>query len=75
MILCLIILKKVNSLLLELGPLAVKTFLLDLKSDLISKSGIVLGSKRTKSIEIIDEYCLSNLSPNDSVNSTITLDS
>ena len=35
-ILCLIILKKINSLLIELGPLAVKTFLLDLKSDLIA---------------------------------------
>lgn len=46
MILCLIILKKVNSLLLELGPLAVKTFLLDLKQDLIAKDGGILGLKR-----------------------------
>lgn len=35
-ILSLIILKKINSLLIELGPLAVKVFLLDLKEDLIA---------------------------------------
>jgi len=38
-IMCLIILKKINSLLIELGPLAVKTFLLDLKTDLIATRG------------------------------------
>jgi hypothetical protein len=46
MILCLIILKKVNSLLIELGPIAVKSFLLDLKYDLIDKGGGILGAKR-----------------------------
>jgi hypothetical protein len=43
MILCLIILKKINSLLIELGPLAVKAFLLDLKQDLLEKGGNILG--------------------------------
>ncbi len=38
-IMCLIVLKKINSLLIELGPLAVKTFLLDLKTDLIATKG------------------------------------
>lgn len=38
-IMCLIVLKKINSLLIELGPLAVKTFLLDLKTDLIATRG------------------------------------
>lgn len=75
MILCLIVLKKVNSLLIELGPVAVKTFLLDLKSDLISKNGTILGTKRNKSIEIIDNYCLPYLKTETSVNGTISLDS
>lgn len=44
-ILCLIILKKINSLLIELGPLAVKTFLLDLKTDLMTTKGVVSGKK------------------------------
>ena len=45
MILCLIILKKINSLLIELGPLAVKTFLLDLKHDLLRKGADILRQK------------------------------
>jgi hypothetical protein len=52
MILCLIILKKINSLLIELGPLAVKTFLLDLLSDLMNKGNCdgVFGSKRQSAV-------------------------
>lgn len=57
MILCLIILKKVNSLLIELGPLAVKSFLLDLKTDLLAKDGEILSSKRLETIRVINDYC------------------
>ena len=61
MILCLIILKKVNSLLIELGPLAVKSFLLDLKADLLAKDGNILSSKRQETIRIINDYCSQTL--------------
>ena len=57
LILCLIILKKVNSLLIELGPLAVKTFMLDLKHDLLKGGRDVLGEKRYQTVEIINSYC------------------
>ena len=63
MILCLIILKKINSLLIELGPLAVKTFLLDLLADLMNKRSCegVFGDKRLKAVEIIENYCKKRL--------------
>ena len=60
-ILCLIILKKVNSLLIELGPLAVKCFLLDLKADLLAGNGNILGSKRDTTVKVIDDYCQQHL--------------
>jgi hypothetical protein len=34
-ILCIIIIKNVNNLLIEIGPIAVKAFILDLKNDLL----------------------------------------
>jgi hypothetical protein len=46
---CLLMLKKIDSLLLELGPLAVKQFLIDLKHELLAPEPGVqlgLGSKR-----------------------------
>lgn len=57
LILCLIILKKVNSLLIELGQLAVKVFMKDLKHDLLKGSTNVLGDKRAETVAIIDNYC------------------
>jgi hypothetical protein len=57
LILCLIILKKVNSLLIELGQLAVKLFMMDLKHDLLKGNSNVLGDKRNETVEIIDQYC------------------
>jgi hypothetical protein len=58
-ILSLIMLKKINSLLIELGPLAVKTFFMDLKHDLLvyNKEASQLGSKKDATIEIINDYC------------------
>jgi ERCC4-related helicase len=60
-ILCLIILKKVNSLLIELGPLAVKCFLLDLKADLLANNSNILGPKRDSTVSAIDDYCQQHL--------------
>lgn len=59
LILCLIIIKKINSLMIELGPLAVKTFLLDLMSDLMKKDVCegVFGKMRQQALEIIRSYC------------------
>ena len=64
-LLCLIMLKKVNSLLIELGPLAVKTFFMDLKHDLLvfSKHSSQLGAKKEATIQIIDDYCKSYSEP------------
>jgi sensor histidine kinase regulating citrate/malate metabolism len=74
-ILCLIILKKINSLLIELGPLAVKTFLLDLKSDLIATNGGILGQKREEAIKIINQYCRRHLKTLNDTNDSFYLDS
>ena len=58
-ILCIIILKNVNNLLIEIGPLAVKAFVLDLKRDLLDLNGEKsrLGKKRDQCIEAIDKFC------------------
>lgn len=51
--------------LIELGPLAVKTFLLDIKSDLIANNGRILGKKHEDTVKIIDNYCKSHLQKQD----------
>jgi hypothetical protein len=58
-ILCIIILKNINNLLIEIGPLAVKAFLLDLKRDLLvtGSQKQKLGKKAYKAIDIIDNFC------------------
>jgi hypothetical protein len=64
LILCLIVIKKINSLLIELGPLAVKTFLLDLLADLVKKEvcGSVLENRlRLQAVDIIRSYCRQHL--------------
>ena len=53
--------------LIELGPLAVKTFLLDIKSDLIANNGRILGKKHEDTVKIIDNYCKSHLQKQDNV--------
>ena len=63
LIFCIIIVKNINNLMLELGPLAVKTFFLDLKKDLLSsmqkkesnRGG--LGLKSEEAIKLIDAFC------------------
>ena len=54
-------LKKINSLLLELGPLAVKAYLMDLKHELLKRGedAWLKGSKCDKTVQIIDNYCKS----------------
>ena len=62
-IFCIIIVKSINNLLLEIGPLAVKAFFTDLKRDLIE--GAKRGDKQRnqftlkseKAIRIIDKFC------------------
>ena len=50
-IFCIILLKNTNNLLIELGSLAVKAFLLDLKRDLlVSQKSSKLGEKCKKAI-------------------------
>ena len=62
LIFCIIIVKNINNLLLELGPLAVKAFFMDVKKDFLvnwsshGKRGRG-GVKRDKAIEIIDSFC------------------
>ena len=53
---------------IELGPLAVKTFLLDIKSDLIANNGRILGKKHEDTVKIIDNYCKSHLQKQDAPN-------
>lgn len=56
---CIIILKNVNNLLIEIGPLAVKTFVLDLKHDLweINTDKLRFGDKKQILLEAIEEFC------------------
>lgn len=61
-IFCIIIVKNINNLLLEIGPLAVKAFFQDLKRDLLGGMKNEKGSKQSgvkseKAIKIIDEFC------------------
>ena len=62
-IFCIIIVKSINNLLLEIGPLAVKAFFTDLKRDLIEgakrsdKQRNQFGNKSEKAIAIIDQFC------------------
>ena len=57
-IFCIILLKNTNNLLIELGSLAVKAFLLDLKRDLlVSQKNSKLGEKCKKAILAIDSFC------------------
>jgi len=65
-IFCIIIVKNINNLLLELGPLAVKAFFQDLKRDLLGGMRNEKGSKHfelksEKAIKIIDEFCSGSL--------------
>jgi len=60
-IFCIIIVKNINNLLLEIGPLAVKAFFQDLKRDLLGgktdKNGRQYGLKSEQAIKIIDAFC------------------
>ena len=63
---CIIIVKNINNLMLELGPLAVKAFFLDLKKDLLTSmrsrdshkgGGGALGFKSEEAMKMIDSFC------------------
>ena len=56
-IFCIILLKNTNNLLIEIGPLAVKAFFLDMKRDLLTQKTNKLGNKRDKAIKAIDSFC------------------
>lgn len=54
--------KNINNLLIELGPIAIKAFFIDLKKDLLENqiTDKSKGSKKlTKCMQIIDTYCKS----------------
>ena len=57
--LCIIILKNVNNLLIEIGPLAVKAFVLDLKHDLleVNTEKIRIGDKKQLFVNAIEKFC------------------
>ena len=59
LLLCIIILKNVNNLLIEIGPLAVKAFVLDLKHDLLEDKTdrIRLDDKKKLFMDSIDNFC------------------
>lgn len=63
LIFCIIIVKNINNLLLELGPLAVKAFFMDVKKDFLenwskgAKASRRSGIKCEQAIKIIDEFC------------------
>lgn len=57
LLLCIIILKNVNNLLIEIGPLAVKAFVLDLKHDMWEGSTQMLGDKKQLFIKAIENFC------------------
>ena len=59
LLLCIIILKNVNNLLIEVGPLAVKTFVLDLKHDLWENNTdkIQFGNKKKIFLDAIEKFC------------------
>ena len=62
-IFCIILLKNTNNLLIEIGPLAVKAFFLDMKRDLlVTQKSSKLGNKRDKAIKAIDSFCNSSSS-------------
>lgn len=55
---CIIILKNVNTLLIELGPIGIKAFLLDLKHDLLEAiTSNQLGKKKDLTILEIEKFC------------------
>ena len=58
-ILCIIIIKNVNNLLIEIGPIAVKAFILDLKNDLLEANSEQsrLGPKKDLFVKAIDKFC------------------
>lgn len=79
-ILCIIIVKNINNLLLELGPVATTAFFIDLKRDLLentkgrNESSQKAGSaKRQRAIEIIDSFCNATISDTSSVYSGASL--
>lgn len=59
LLLIIIILKNVNNLLIEIGPLAVKAFVLDLKHDLLEDTDdkMKLYDKKKMFMESIDKFC------------------
>lgn len=59
LLLCIIILKNVNNLLIEIGPLAVKAFVLDLKHDLweINTDKLRFGDKKQIFLDAIEKFC------------------
>ena len=58
-ILCIIIIKNVNNLLIEIGPIAIKAFVLDLKHDLLetNNQNNKLGEKRDLFVKAIENFC------------------
>lgn len=58
-ILSIIIIKNVNNLLIEIGPIAVKAFILDLKNDLLEANSEKsrLGPKKDLFVKAIEKFC------------------
>ena len=59
LLLCIIILKNVNNLLIEIGPLAVKAFVLDLKHDLLDMNTekFRFDEKKKLFVQAIENFC------------------